>query len=112
MDYAAIAEICHEANKAYCDIIGDHSQKHWIHCENWQRKSAIQGVKYKLDNPDATPDMQHEAWCESKIKDGWVFGPKKDSAAKRHPCLVPYKSLPLYQQTKDELFVAIVSVFK
>jgi hypothetical protein len=30
--------------------------------QQWQRDSAIKGVEFKLDNPDAGHDAQHNAW--------------------------------------------------
>ena len=104
----AIAIICHEANKAYCEFIGDHSQKNWCDAEQWQRDSAIKGVEFRLDNPNARDDAQHNSWMKEKIDQGWVYGPIKDAEKKTHPCLVPFNSLPVEQQIKDRLFCAIV----
>ena len=107
-----IAQACHEANKVWCEANGDFSQKHFEEAEGWQQDSAIDGVKFRLANPDAKEDAQHNAWMESKIKDGWVYGEVKDSEKKTHPCLVPFEELPLYQQKKDKLFSAIVDALK
>lgn len=35
----------------------------------------------------------HEVWADGRIKDGWVYGEKRDDVAKHHPCLVPYEEL-------------------
>lgn len=107
-----IAQACHEANKVWCEANGDFSQKHFEEAEGWQQDSAIDGVKFRLANPDAKEDAQHNAWMESKIKDGWVYGEVKDSEKKTHPCLVPFEELPLFQQKKDKLFSAIVDALK
>lgn len=112
MTIEQVARICHETNKAYCDSIGDQSQKSWVDAEQWQRDSAINGVKFALDNPSAAASAQHEAWLADKEKDGWTFGPVKDPALKQHPYLVPYEALPVYQQTKDSLFIAVVNCFR
>lgn len=69
-------------------------------------------MKFRIDNPDAGKDSQHNAWMEDKVKDGWVFGEKKDAEAKTHPCIVPFDQLPEFQQKKDELFCAIVDALK
>ena len=108
MSAMAIARVCHEANRAWCIAHKDDSQLQWEHCEDWQRKSAYEGVKFALQNPDASDSAQHDAWMADKIKDGWVYGAVKDAAAKTHPCLVPFDQLPAFQQTKDRLFRAIV----
>lgn len=107
-----IAKVCHEANRAYCISIGDHSQKAWEDAAAWQRESASKGVLWRVNNPAASPSAQHEAWVADKIADGWTYGPIKDSAKKEHPCIVPYAVLPAEQRLKDALFVAIVEALR
>lgn len=107
-----IAPICHQANKAWCESTGDYSQKDWAQAEQWQRESAIKGVQFRLDNPDAGHDAQHNSWMEEKVNDGWVYGEKKDAEAKTHPCIVPFEQLPEFQQKKDALFCAVVDSLK
>ncbi len=46
MTIESIAKICHEANRAYCATIGDASQLPWEESPDWQRQSAINGVKF------------------------------------------------------------------
>jgi class 3 adenylate cyclase/tetratricopeptide (TPR) repeat protein len=36
----------------------------------------------------------HDIWARQRLADGWVHGPRRDDAMKRHPCLVPYDELP------------------
>ncbi len=109
---ATIAMACHEANKVWCMSQGDYSQKHWGEAEGWQCDSAIKGVEFRLKNPDAKQDAQHNAWMEDKVNDGWVYGEVKDAEKKTHPCLVPFELLPEFQQKKDALFCAIVDALK
>ena len=104
---AQIAKICHEANKAYCQALGDHSQKHWDDAPEWQRVSALKGVDFLASNPDAPPSASHDSWLEEKRRAGWKYGPVKDEGLKEHPCCVPYDQLPREQQLKDCLFQAI-----
>lgn len=107
-----IAPICHAVNKAWCEANGDHTQKHWAEAEEWQRQSAIKGVDFRIANPTAGEDAQHNAWMEDKIKDGWKHGETKDITLKTHPCIVPFNELPEFQQKKDRLFCAIVDALK
>lgn len=107
-----IARICHQANKAYCESIGDHSQKDWESCESWQRESAVKGVEFKLANPEASNSAQHESWLAEKLRSGWKYGPVKDPEKKEHPCCVPYDELPIEQKKKDGLFAAIVNALR
>ena len=109
---AHIAMACHEANKVWCMANGDYSQNHWLEAEDWQRESAVNGVKFRLANPDAGKDAQHNAWMQEKIDNGWVYGNVKDTEKKTHPCIVPFDQLPVFQQKKDALFCAIVDALK
>jgi len=104
----AIARVCHEANRAYCATLGDHSQPEWPYTPEWQRVSAIAGVAAALDNPDQTPELSHQGWLDQKHADGWVYGKVKDPVRKEHPCMVEYDALPAEQRTKDHLFLTIV----
>jgi len=108
----AIAKVCHQANRAWCELHGDFSQKDWDLAEDWQTDSAISGVEFRLDNPDAPASAMHDNWSKEKIADGWVYGEVKDTEKKTHPCLVPFEELPLFQQKKDKLFSAIVDALK
>lgn len=107
-----IAQVCHEVNRAYCQAMGDHSQVPWHDAPDWQRMSAIHGVELHLANPHASPAASHEAWMAEKLAAGWEYGPVKDTAAKRHPCLVPFDQLPREQQAKDYIFRAVVHALR
>jgi len=103
-----IACVCHQANKAYCEAIGDNSQPDWTAAPDWQKESAIKGVAFTVENPDAPDSAQHEAWCADKVAGGWQYGPEKDSEKKTHPCIIPYDQLPVEQRRKDALFRGVV----
>lgn len=104
----AVAAVCHAVNRAYCQSQGDHSQPTWDNAPDWMRESAIKGVHYLVEHPDAGPSAQHDAWLEAKRADGWIYGPVKDPENKQHPCMVPYDDLPAAQKAKDYLFQAVV----
>lgn len=108
----AIAMVCHEANKAWCEANGDSTQKSWNDAAQWQRDSAVKGVEFRIDNPDAPDSAQHQEWLNDKIMDGWKYGPVKDADKKEHPCIVAFEELPKWQQQKDALFAAIVNALK
>lgn len=105
----SIAHVCHEANRAYCLTLGDTSQPAWESAQDWQRSSAIEGVRFNLSNPDAPPSHSHECWLDEKRRTGWKYGPVKDPAKKEHPCFLPYEELPEEQKRKDLLFKAVVA---
>ena len=111
MNIQQVAQICHETNRAYCVSIGDASQLSWDDAAEWQRKSAIEGVQFALNNPTAPASAQHDAWLRSKQAEGWLWGNVKDPINKLHPCMVPYNRLPVEQRLKDYLFKAVVAAF-
>lgn len=107
---AFIASATHEMNRAYCEALGDSSQEAWDNAPDWQRASAIAGVRFHLADPDAPPSASHESWFAQKLADGWTFGAEKDVEAKTHPCMVPFHELPAAQQAKDFLFGKTIAI--
>ncbi|HDZ27766.1 hypothetical protein LCGC14_1355200 [marine sediment metagenome] len=104
-----IAKVCHDANKSFCEIIGDESQLPWIDAPQWQRSSSVDGVIFNLNNPGGPPSGSHERWLMVKAAEGWKHGKNKDPEAKTHPCILPFDKLPEEQQIKDHIFKAIVN---
>lgn len=103
-----IARVAHEANRAWCAAHGDFSQPIWEQAPEWQVRSAIDGVRFHLANPDAGDSASHDNWMAEKARNGWVYGETKDPEAKTHPCMVPFDELPADQQAKDRLFRSVV----
>lgn len=105
----ATARAAHEANRAWCLAHGDASHAAWDDAPEWQRTSAINGVKGVLAGNE--PEQSHENWLEEKRATGWKFGPVKDPKKKEHPCFVPYSELPPEQKMKDHIFVSVAKAF-
>jgi hypothetical protein len=112
MNPELLARICHEANRAYCESLNDHSQVPWDLTPEWQRESARAGVRFHLVNPHAAPWQSHVEWLRHKNAEGWSYGPVKDAERKLHPCFVPFDQLPASQKAKDHLFAAIVNALR
>ena len=55
-----IARICHEANRIYCKLIGDNSQKTWEKAPKWQQRSSCMGVRAILSDLEVRPEERHE----------------------------------------------------
>jgi hypothetical protein len=110
-----IARVCHEANRTYCQELGDSSQPSWEDAPEWQKSSALNGVHFHLEHlrkgNDPSPSASHDSWLAQKRKEGWKYGQVKDADKKEHPCFVPYEELPTSQKAKDYLFAAIVKAF-
>lgn len=110
-----IAKVCHEANRAYCQSIGDMSQPSWEEAPDWQKKSAINGVLFHMNTltmgSTPMPSASHESWLKEKQADGWKYGKVKDPEKKEHPCFVPFDELPVEQKLKDYIFCSVVKAF-
>lgn len=110
-----IARVAHEANRAFCISIGDHSQPSWEAAPDWQKESAVNGVCFHLNELEAgrepSPAASHEKWMQDKFADGWRWGPRKDPEKKEHPCMKPYHELPREQRSKDFIFAGIAKAF-
>lgn len=108
-----IARVCHEANRAVTQIVADVPvQPNWDCADADMKTSSVNGVAFALNNPNATAEQQHEAWCVERRAQGWVFGEKKDPIAKTHPALRPFAELPLGTRQKDAVFRAIVAALR
>lgn len=43
----------------------------------------------------------HEVWAQNRLNEGWTYGPVRDDAAKKHPCLISYEELPESEKDYD-----------
>ena len=103
------AQMAHELNRAYCATIGDPVAPCWDEATPAQRDRVILGVRFALQNPQATPDMMHQNWMKTHLDTGWTYGPVKDEGLKTHPCLVKYHQLPAPQLVKDTFIPAVLN---
>lgn len=100
-----ISEACHAANREIQSFLGEEVSPTWGSLSEDLRESTRSGVVSALDG--LSPERLHVEWMAERSKKGWVFGHRKDSVAKTHPCMVPYHKLPPGQQLKDKVFHAI-----
>lgn len=43
----------------------------------------------------------HEVWSANRMREGWTYGPERNDAEKKHPCLVPYEELSEAEKEYD-----------
>ena len=114
-DVVAIAKVCHEANRAWSDHLGDEPQPKWEDATDWQRSSTIHGVEFHWSalkyGAQTSPRQSHVNWLKEMEALGWKYGPVKDPEKREHPCFVPWEELPEAQRVKDYLFLSIVEAF-
>ena len=68
-----------------------------------QLESLADAVRAVVNNPDMTPEENHENWMRMKTEQGWAWGPIKSATSKRHPDLIPYDELPEVERKKDDM---------
>jgi adenylate cyclase len=57
--------------------------------------TSVQGLMERL------AENAHDVWAAQRIGQGWTYGPNRDDANKKHPCLVPYADLPENEKEYD-----------
>lgn len=105
---AKIAQVMHEAMRAWQKANGQAPAPAWSRAPKWMKASSIDAVRWRLNNPNAGASAQHDRWSTQKKVDGWKFGKTKDGVKKTHPMLVPYGKLPEVERRKDALVNAVI----
>lgn len=75
-----------------------------------QLNSTKDAVRFYLENPNASPEENHENWLSMKTKQGWVYGEVKDFEKKTHPDMRPYDELPEVEKKKDTMNLAMMKI--
>lgn len=107
MDNVTIAKIAYEVNRAYSRAMGTYEPP-WESLGELVKGAILDGVQWTLNNPEAGPDAQHEAWLANKRRAGWTWGQSKSLHNKTSPDLLEYDKLSLATRAKDHIFQAVV----
>lgn len=43
----------------------------------------------------------HDVWAQTRLEQGWTYGPERNDTEKKHPCLIPYEQLPEEEKLYD-----------
>lgn len=103
----AIARTIHEAIRGWVAAHGETPLEPWPSASEWTKRSTMESILWRIENPDAPHAAQHEQWLEQLRRDGWVFGETKDFDRKTHPMMIPYEELPEFEKRKDAIFNAL-----
>lgn len=87
----ALAEVCHEAKRAYLLERGI-SNPSWANTTSEGRYLSVVEVERYLFS-DLTPRQHHALWLEQHK--GWKYGPVEDSETKESPYAAPWDELEL-----------------
>ena len=63
--------------------------------------SAINLPQELIDLGEQIAKNVHDVWAAGRMKEGWTYGPERNDAEKKHPCLVPYEELPEEEKAYD-----------
>ena len=79
--------------------------------ENVVKKPVYEPKPIATDNVRLPPDLEalterlaenaHDNWARQRLAEGWSWGPERNDAEKKHPCLVPYADLPESEKEYD-----------
>lgn len=105
-DNTMVARIIHDAMRALQMAQGFTPSPHWHELAAEIRANAVKGVAAVREG--MTPEENHERWRAQLTGQGWVYGERRDAAARTHPMLVPWAQLSDAGRDRDVLFAAIV----
>lgn len=63
--------------------------------------SSVELPQALLDLGEQIAKNVHDVWAAGRMKEGWTYGPERNDAEKKHPCLVAYEDLPESEKEYD-----------
>jgi hypothetical protein len=103
-----IAEVMHEAVRAWQRANDQPPAPSWRRAPEWMRRESKAAVVRRIAEPGASASAQHEHWLDLKRDAGWKLGKVKSGVKKTHPLMVPYGDLPEVERRKDALVAAVI----
>lgn len=103
-----IAQVMHEAVRAWQAANDQPASPPWSRAPKWMREASREAVIWRLDNPKAPSSAQHDQWVAQKKAAGWKYGKTKSGVKKTHPMMVAYSQLPEVERRKDAMVGALI----
>ena len=101
MDIRLIAKACHEANKVYCESIGDDTQPSWENAPEWQKESVAKAKKVLADSDFIELPDQFEIH-EYSIMERFCFSVSDERV--QNALLRAIKGRGAFRHFKDRIF--------
>lgn len=111
MKVIVIAGAAHALLASISQVFGETAVA-WEDAGESYQQGIIAGVTAYFENPDLTPESEHQKWIEAKQADGWVHGEAIDTTPKTHPLLLPFAELPVEHRVKATILHAAVHALK
>jgi len=108
MKLAEVARMVHQTDKAYCESIGDYSNKNWEQAEPADKKRMEDIVQFYTDNPLAMDCSIHNVWIKAMVMDGWVKGDEFNPFTKTHPGIIKFEEIPFEQQVRATIIRRVI----
>lgn len=108
MKVSNIALLAHAALNALAHILTGSDLIDWEAAAEDAKARLIAGIQMILDDPQATPEQQHEKWLAARQAEGWKHGKERDADKKISPLILPYAELPTDQKARDYVLFALV----
>ena len=68
------------------------------------KPESLDGIQLSDELNDLVEAMAknvHDVWAQSRMEQGWIYGPERNDQLKHHPCLVAYEELPEVEKAYD-----------
>jgi ppGpp synthetase/RelA/SpoT-type nucleotidyltranferase len=91
-DFDELPEHLRESNLRQADHI--FTKLHDVGCDVASADAAAAFDGFDAGDVERLAQMEHGRWCAEKLSNGYVWGEHYDDAARTHPLLVSWKSLP------------------
>ena len=70
--------------------------------ESYPVSESLEEIREIMDqNIELLAEAEHNGWMEHKLRNGWIYGEKREEARKVHDCLRPYRELSEKEKNKD-----------
>lgn len=111
MTYEEIAKVAYQTYREYLKNTNSTTNLlDWDECPDWEKKSAIIGVRTYINNPEDSIEKNHERWMKERLTNNGVYYTERDKISfdylPREP--IPFLQLSKKLQVKDFIFQNVV----